>query len=262
MNQFGDLTNKEFREFNGFRSFGRPTLRQVNYDEALLDTTVAAPDAVDWRTKNAVLPVKNQGMCGSCWAFAAVGAVEGARAISTKQLVSLSEQELVDCADSAWGNEGCQGGLMDNAFAWIKASGGICSGSAYPYKGTQNKCKSSLPAPSARIKGFTDVPPRNENALLNAVAIGPVSVAIEADSEAFQFYSSGVFDDASCGVQLDHGVVTVGYGTDTRGSRLPYWIVRNSWGPDWGNGGYINIVRNKNMCGISLAASYPTGVTA
>jgi len=208
-----------------------------------------------------VLPVKNQGMCGSCWAFSAIGAIEGARAIATGTLVALSEQQLVDCAASQWGNQGCQGGLMDNAFGYVAYQNqGITTSAKYPYKGVQQRCPASLPAAGAHIQNFKDVVPNSDPALLDAVALGPVSVAIEADSEAFQFYSSGVFDDATCGTQLDHGVVAVGYGQDSRG--VKYWIVRNSWGVEWGDQGYIKIVRGKNMCGINQVSSYPTGVSA
>jgi len=261
MNSFGDVTAEELSaQRNGFNYIHNPVMQRANSASGLLGA-VHAPTSVDWRSQGAVLPVKNQGMCGSCWAFSAVGAIEGFRKLSPGgSLVALSEQELVDCADSRWGNQGCQGGLMDNAFEFIAYQNqGITSGAKYAYKGVQRACPATLPAAAAHLTGYVNVPPMNDAELVNAVAKGPVSVAIEADSEAFQFYSSGVFDDATCGTQLDHGVVAVGYGQDSRG--VKYWIVRNSWGVEWGDQGYIKIVRGKNMCGINMAASYPTGVS-
>merc|ERR1711881_802375 len=166
--------------------------------------------------------------------------------------------DLVQCDHN--GDQGCQGGLMDNAFSWVQQNG-ICSETAYPYTsggGQTGTCKKGC-SPVVTITGHTDVPARNENALKAAVSKQPVSVAIEADKSAFQLYRSGILDNAGCGTNLDHGVLVVGYGT---GSGKDYWKVKNSWGATWGEEGYIRMVRNKNQCGISNMASYPTGAEA
>merc|ERR1711953_1529031 len=162
---------------------------------------------------------KNQGQCGSCWAFSTTGGTEGQWAIATGNLQSLSEQQLVDCSKA---NSGCNGGLMDSAFS-------------YPYTARDGSCKSSFTTaiPQGDVTGYTDV--RSESGLLDAVAtVGPISVAIEADQSFFQYYSSGVLT-GSCGTNLDHGVLAVGYGSE---SGTDYWKVKNSWGASWGMNGY------------------------
>jgi len=248
MNKFGDLSVEEFSAM--YLSQIAPAGN--NYGN--LDNIVTA-GAVDWRAKGAVTPVKDQGSCGSCWAFSTVAAVEGAKAIASGRLLSFSEQELVDCAGN-YGNYGCNGGLMDFGFAYVKDNG-LCLEDDYAYLGKkQFFCKSSsCDSSSVSISGFQDVPEGDEGALMKAANLGPVSVAIEADKLVFQFYNGGVFDDSSCGTNLDHGVTLVGYGTDGK----DYWIVKNSWGNGWGESGYIRMVRDKNQCGIARAASYPTG---
>jgi len=252
MNEFGDLTWEEFKSTRlGYKHISNSFLRSKN--QPLLKDVAALPTAVDWRAKNAVTPVKNQQQCGSCWAFSTTGAIEGAHAIKTGSLVSLSEQQLVDCAGS-YGNEGCSGGLMDQGFEYVIGNKGLCAEAAYPYKAADGSCKRTCEK-VVTITGYKDVPANDEAALLAAVAGQPVSVAIEADTEVFQFYSGGVLDSAACGTNLDHGVLVVGYGTD---AGKDYWIVKNSWGASWGENGYIRLARNKNTCGISLVASYPT----
>jgi len=252
MNKFGDMTRDEFKgKMNGYKS-------RAHLPRNIIKQNTTAADSVDWRKNNAVTAVKDQGQCGSCWAFSATGSMEGAVAISTKNLLSLSEQQLVDCS-TAQGNQGCNGGLMDYAFTWVVANGGICSESSYPYTATgPNTCQTTCSS-VAKISGFKDVNPMDENALASAVTLGPVSVAIEADQSVFQFYSSGVLNDASCGTQLDHGVLAVGYDTDPSGG--PYWIVKNSWGGSWGNQGYVWIAKGTGgagICGIASEPSYPT----
>eukprot|EP00358_Blepharisma_japonicum_P004868 CAMPEP_0202942912 /NCGR_PEP_ID=MMETSP1395-20130829/3137_1 /ASSEMBLY_ACC=CAM_ASM_000871 /TAXON_ID=5961 /ORGANISM="Blepharisma japonicum, Strain Stock R1072" /LENGTH=245 /DNA_ID=CAMNT_0049639679 /DNA_START=325 /DNA_END=1062 /DNA_ORIENTATION=- len=214
----------------------------------------AIPDAVDWRLLGAVTDVKNQGGCGSCWSFSTTGAIEGAWFLAKNELVSLSEQELVDCSRS-YGNEGCDGGLMDYAFDYV-IKNGLTTEANYPYTGLDGKCnKDKAAAVSATISGYKDVTPYNSTALMAALAIGPVSVAVQADQAAFQFYSTGVID-SGCGTNLDHGVLAVGFNTTTT---IPFYIVKNSWGSGWGDGGYIRIgiKEGEGVCGIQMMPSYP-----
>jgi C1A family cysteine protease len=247
LNEFADMTRAEFfSQMTGLLP-ERPAGREVHTAPA----DFAPLDSVDWRSKGAVTPVKNQGQCGSCWAFSTTGSMEGAFFLKNKKLPSLSEQQLVDCAGSS-GNQGCNGGLMDYAFQWI-SSNGICAEADYPYVGTDQTCKTTCKS-VGKNKGFKDVAQGSESSLASAVALAPVSVAIEADQSAFQFYSGGVFS-AACGTQLDHGVLAVGYSSS--GSQN-YWIVKNSWGTSWGEQGYIRMIRGKNECGINNMASYPT----
>jgi len=258
-NQFSDLAPDEFEALYIARSglnphAARPVTRVVNATEL-----PAPPASVDWVAKGALPAVKNQAQCGSCWAFSTVGAVEGAFEIAGNPLTTLSEQELVSCATSS-GNQGCNGGLMDNAFKWIETNG-LPTEQAYPYTsgtGTTGACVTGK-TPVVTVTGYTDVAKNDEDALVAAAALTPVSIAIEADKSAFQSYKSGILDNPACGTQLDHGVIVAGYGTD---GGVDYYKVRNSWGGTWGEAGYIRMVRGKNQCGISLSASYPTGVKA
>ncbi|KAJ0264471.1 cysteine protease RD21C [Hirschfeldia incana] len=256
LTRFADLANEEFRAIY-LRSKMERTRDSVKTERYLHNVGDKLPEEVDWRAKGAVVPVKNQGSCGSCWAFSAIGAVEGINQIKTGELVSLSEQELVDC-DTSY-NQGCNGGLMDYAFQFIINNGGIDTEEDYPYTATDdNICNADKKNTRVvTIDGFEDVP-ENENSLKKAVANQPISVAIEAGGKAFQLYKSGVFT-GTCGTALDHGVVAVGYGT--LGGQ-DYWIIRNSWGSNWGESGYIKLERNikdsSGKCGVAMMASYPT----
>jgi len=251
LNAFADMTNAEFRAaFNGMNI-------TKTGPKLLTKTQDMAPASVDWRKHGAVTGVKNQGQCGSCWSFSATGSTEGAWFLKKGSLVSLSEQNLVDCS-TAQGNQGCNGGLMDQAFQYVISNGGIDTESSYPYTATgPNSCQYSANNIGATLTSFTDVSSGDENALKNAVSKTPVSVAIDASNESFQLYQSGVYNEPACSsTQLDHGVLAVGYDTTSDGTA--YWIVKNSWGTSWGQNGYIWMSRNaNNQCGIATAASYP-----
>jgi len=211
---------------------------------------------VDWVSKGAVTGIKNQGQCGSCWSFSTTGSVEGVHFLSTGKLVSLSEQNLVDCSTSE-GNDGCNGGLMDYAFQYIIKNHGIDTEASYTYSATgPNACRFKAADVGATISSYRDVASGNEADLATAVDKQPVSVAIDASHTSFQLYSSGVYYEPACSSsQLDHGVLAVGYGTD---GSSDFWYVKNSWGTSWGQSGYIWMSRNRNNnCGIATAASYP-----
>jgi len=265
LNQFGDLTQNEWANtFLGYRPrtgktgrlwCGKTTCSLRNVDTA--SSTSPNPGSVDWRQKGAVTPIKNQGQCGSCWSFSATGSMEGAHFIETGDLISLSEQQLVDCS-RAEGDQGCFGGLMDDAFQYVIKNGGIDTESDYPYFARGGSCTVSKEKKhAASFTGYRDVQGNDERALMSAVAQQPISVAIEADQPAFQFYKSGVFN-AQCGTKLDHGVLAVGYGSDNGNN---YWIVKNSWGEGWGNDGYIWMAKDVSdatgQCGIAMQPSYP-----
>jgi len=260
MNEFADLTWEEFRSayVGGFKPAlgkqweGLPHLGTHQYSGAEL------PAEVDWTTKGAVTPTKNQKQCGSCWAFSTTGALEGAWEVATGKLVSLSEQQLVDCSKQ---NHGCGGGLMDYGFAFAEKHA-FCTEESYPYKAANGQCnatKCSVAIPAGSVTGFKDVAHDDEQALMEALSKGPVSIAIEADHQAFQFYSGGVLKKA-CGTALDHGVLLVGYGEK---DGVKFWKVKNSWGPTWGDHGFIELEREKSPdgkageCGLLSQPSYP-----
>lgn len=250
MNEFGDLTFEEFHaRYTGYNDRQRGYLRSQN----LFAPAKAEADDVDWVSKGAVTPVKNQAQCGSCWAFSTTGSVEGATQIATGKLVSLSEQQLVDCA-GAEGNQGCNGGLMDDGFEYIIKNKGLDTEEDYSYTAKTGRCdKTKAANVNSPISSYKDVSQGSETDLMTALQKGPVSIAIEADQSGFQFYSGGVFS-GNCGTKLDHGVLLVGAGT-AFGS--DYWKVKNSWGASWGEEGYIRLARGKNMCGLANSASFP-----
>jgi cathepsin L len=266
LNKYADMLHSEFvRTLNGFNRTqelsGNSVYRTFEKKEEgvtfIEPANVEVPESVDWREKGAVTDVKDQGHCGSCWSFSATGALEGQHFRKTGKLVSLSEQNLVDCSTS-YGNNGCNGGLMDNAFNYIKANGGIDTETAYPYEAIDDTCHFAKKDVGATDKGFVDVTAGSEEALKKALAtVGPVSVAIDASHESFQFYSEGVYYEPQCDSgNLDHGVLAVGYGTTEAGE--DYFLVKNSWGTSWGDKGFIKMARNKdNNCGIATQASYP-----
>jgi C1A family cysteine protease len=267
-NAYSDMTQDEFAQYFKLGKYSRfieskqaveesLTSRRLQFEDVI---PLTLPDYVNWVQMGGVTPVKNQGQCGACWAFSTTGALEGAKFVKTGELVSLSEQNLLDCDKT---DLGCNGGLMDNAFKFDEKSGGLCSESDYPYKASQGTCKTDCTdVPGTIVQTFIDVPPGKEKALLSAVAMQPISVAIQADQFVFQFYKSGVLTDDSCGsrADIDHGVLAVGYGTDLD-TNEPYFLVKNSWGETWGDNGYVKLGRSsKNefgMCAILKMASFP-----
>lgn len=255
MNKFGDMSSQEFgRLYNGYNM--TKNMKKSVLNKFVAEPNFKAPASVDWRTQGYVTPVKDQGQCGSCWSFSAVASLEGQHFKQSGKLVSLSEQNLVDCSRKE-GNQGCNGGLMDQAFTYIKKNKGIDTEESYPYTARDGKCKFNPATVGATDNGFTDIEAGSEQDLTNALAtVGPISVAIDASQSSFQFYHTGVYSDPSCSsTQLDHGVTAVGYGTD---NGKDFYIVKNSWGPSWGSTGYIMMARNSNnMCGIASSASYP-----
>jgi C1A family cysteine protease len=265
VNKFSDLTADEVKAAYASGGYKARKARTHVFE---IPAPAALPASVDWVAKGAVTPVKDQGQCGSCWSFSAIAGIEGATFLATGKLLSLSEQELMDCSQKE-GNQSCNGGLMDDAFQYVIDNKGIALESAYPYKAKDEPCNKAVQKEiDAKISSFKDVPENSETALMTAVAQQPVSVAVEADQASFQSYAGGVMTKP-CGTNLDHGVTLVGYGTDATGK--DYYTVKNSWGADWGTSpnaatttkGYILLARGaayngaKGQCGIQMDPSYP-----
>ena len=260
LNGLADLTLEEFRaNYLGTHPESRgdlPCRARLDDDAIAFVPGSLEGKSVDWKEQGAVTEVKNQGRCGSCWSFSTTGAIEGINAIVSGNLTSLSEQELVDCDTKH--DMGCQGGLMDYAFTFVE-SHGLDTEADYPYRGQQEGCDvDRMNRVVVTIDGYEDIEAGDEQGMVDVVSNQPVSVAIQANTLNFQLYSGGVFDDEKCGTQLDHGVLVAGYGSTDEGQE--YWIMKNSWGSEWGEEGFMKMamgVKPSGICGINKMASYP-----
>ncbi|OQU83038.1 senescence-specific cysteine protease SAG39 [Sorghum bicolor] len=251
INRFADMTHDEFMaRYTGFKPLPATGKKMPGFKYANVTLSSEDQQAVDWRKKGAVTDVKNQQKCGCCWAFSAVAAIEGMHQINTGELVSLSEQQLVDCSTNG-NNNGCGGGTMEDAFQYVIGNNGIATEAAYPYTAMQGMCQNVQPA--VAVRSYQQVPRDDEDALAAAVAGQPVSVAVDANN--FQFYKGGVMTADSCGTNLNHAVTAVGYGTAEDGT--PYWLLKNQWGSTWGEEGYLRLQRGVGACGVAKDASYP-----
>ncbi|KAG6711749.1 hypothetical protein I3842_05G069900 [Carya illinoinensis] len=260
--QFSDLTPYEFRrDFLGLRSRLR---LPSDANKAPILPTDELPTDFDWRDHGAVAPVKNQGSCGSCWSFSSTGALEGANFLATGKLVSLSEQQLVDCDHECDPEEprscdsGCNGGLMNSAFEYTLKAGGLMREEDYPYKGTdRGTCKFDKSKIAASVANFSVVSLDEDQIAANLVKNGPLAVAINA--VFMQTYVGGVSCPYICSKRQDHGVLLVGYGAagyaPIRMKEKPYWIIKNSWGEKWGENGFYKICRGRNICGVDSMVS-------
>jgi KDEL-tailed cysteine endopeptidase len=266
LNQFSHLTFDEFLDSVHISGTRPPSfIRKFGgFLHGIPPNSSFIPSSVDHVKAGHVTNVKDQGNCGSCWAFSAVGAIESAYAIKYHKLQTFSEQEVVSC-DVNGSDVGCNGGWMDDAFSFIKDNEGVTTSDAYPYtSGNGGRTGNCISPEEGKYKNipetipstYTDVIPNSVEALQSAVAIQPVSIAIQANQLAFQHYSSGILS-GRCGQSLDHGVLLVGYGTDSKLGK-DYWKIKNSWSSTWGEDGYIRIERNdENICGVLSAPSYP-----
>jgi len=278
-NAFSGMNSEEFEQFMGFRSNQDLLIKEDVFlrgsvpiiKQNIFFDVEGLPSSVDWRTKNAVTDVKDQGNCGSCYSFSSTGALEGIYAITHNNLVSFSEQEIVDCDNGLTKAHACNGGIMNQVFDFISKNEGLCTEQDYPYKsGTTQKagtCQTSCKSVSgSKISKHTDVLPNSDNAMMTALTQQPVSVAIQANQKEFQMYKSGVFT-ANCNTDLDHGVLLIGYGTQ---NGQDYYILKNSWGNLWGMSGYLLIGKGNDpatgkpynngagQCGVLGMASYPS----
>jgi len=261
INKFADLTQQEFRNIYLSKT---PVERDPYWPVASdysSEEINALPTSFDWRTKGAVTGVKDQGQCGSCWSFSATGNMEGQWFLAGHTLVGLSEQNLVDCDHECtnYDNQqscdaGCDGGLQPNAYKYVIKTGGIDTESSYPYEAVDGTCNYQPSDIGAKISNFTMISSDENQMAAYLVQKGPLAIAVSA--EEWQFYIGGVFY-LPCTTSLDHGVLIVGYGveTDIFDQTMPYWIIKNSWGQDWGESGYIRVERGTGKCGLNQYVS-------
>lgn len=258
MNQFGDLTNEEFKAMKSNMPANMPGSSSKDVEEFTAPLGQQVPASKDWRAGgNVVGPIVSQGNCGSCYAFSAVSVVESMLAIITGKYQPLSVQQVVDCSGQ-WGNYGCDGGTPENVFNYLGDTAGLEPAADYPsYSQSQGTCQADYSKAVVHVDSFVNIKKYSEKDLKAAVGlVGPISVGIDAGERSLQFYSSGIYSDPFCITsRIDHAVVVVGYGSE---KGQDYWIVRNSWGDKWGMGGYFRLARNKqNMCGVASQAIYP-----
>jgi len=260
INKFADLTHREFssKYFGLGKNFTKGIKKNMyKRDTRFTDKPIGdLPDSVDWRADGLVTNVKDQGQCGSCWAFSAIATLEGQHSRKAGKIVSLSEQNIVDCANN-YGNEGCMGGWPNAALSYVRYNGGVDTESSYPYEAVDENCEFNRTDVGSLVSEVINITKGNYTQLMNAISVvGPISVAIDAESD-FQFYESGVFESEDCSsTSLDHAVTVVGYGVSHGGKK--YYIIKNSWGTDWGEDGYIYFSRDiNNMCGILENTCYP-----
>ncbi|KAI3789977.1 hypothetical protein L2E82_02785 [Cichorium intybus] len=252
VNEFTDMTWEEFSKHRLGAAQNCSATKKGNHKL----TDAVLPLTQDWRKTGIVTPVKNQGSCGSCWTFSTTGALEAAYAQAYGKSVSLSEQQLVDCARD-FNNFGCNGGLPSQAYEYIKYNGGLDTEEAYPYTGKDGVCKYKAENAAVQVIESVNITMGAEDELKHAVGlVRPVSVAFQVIA-GFKQYTGGVFTSDHCGsdpMDVNHAVVAVGYGVE---NGVPYWLIKNSWGEDWGLNGYFKMEMGKNMCGVATCASYP-----
>jgi cathepsin F len=254
--QFSDLTQEEFQtkvlnlkmdqlppkeEMENFLEEKEPQITEDGRNLQLL------PASFDWRLKGVVTTPKIQGSCGGCWAFTATGNIEGQYAIKYRRLISFSEQQMLDCD---YGNSGCAGGIMHAAYNYLKRAGGLAASYSYPWRGFRGYCQFNPATAIARVNSYTFAPSNNENSIMSFLySRGPLGITMNANT--LQFYRGGVINVpySNCPYSPNHGVLLVGWGTSSAG--VPYWIIKNSWGPYWGEGGYFRIARNRGLCGVN-----------
>jgi len=253
VNEWSDLTWEEFRARFLWTA---PQKCSATGNHVMSNRIVGDAPAIDWRNKGVVTPVKNQGSCGSCWAFSSTGAIESASAIVSGKLQTVAEQQLVDCA-GGFKNMGCRGGLPSQAFQYLLWAGGIQGSASYPYTGRDGTCKFDKSKIAVQLSDEVNITQGAEKELFDAIGKTPVSVAYQVSGD-FRNYRSGVYDSKQCKsgpMDVNHAVLAVGYNSTAAG--VPYYIVKNSWGTSFGIQGYFWMVRDKNMCGVATCAAYP-----
>lgn len=261
--QFSDLSEEEFESLYTGVKGGFPSSNAAGGVAPPLEVD-GLPENFDWREKGAVTEVKMQGKCGSCWAFSTTGSIEGANFIATGKLLNLSEQQLVDCdnkcdiTDKTSCDRGCNGGLMTNAYSYLLEAGGLEEESSYPYTGDRGECKFDSEKIAVKITNFTNIPIDENQIAAYLVKHGPLAMGLNAIF--MQTYIGGVSCPLICGKRwLNHGVLLVGYGAKgfsiLRLGNKPYWIIKNSWGKQWGEQGYYRLCRGHGMCGMNNMVS-------